>query len=83
MSKKKLVSEPQATFIAIKAPYGATVEIPNPEELGTYFKDLGYPEDSVMKYQVNVKSCSSGSADSRKGIQPPTNPEKPSDSTVP
>lgn len=42
------------TFVAIRAPLGSVIEVPDPKGLCQYFSDLGYSEEEIRKYQLNV-----------------------------
>lgn len=41
------------TIIAIKAPLGSKIEMPDPDQLFEYFVALGYSKDNIKKYQIN------------------------------
>lgn len=49
-----LNSESRDTLIAVKAPLGSKIEMPDPEQLYAYFRELGYSDSEIKQYQVNV-----------------------------
>eukprot|EP00347_Sterkiella_histriomuscorum_P018440 403345501 len=41
------------TLIAVKAPLGSKIEMPDPEQLCQYFLSMGYYKESIKPYQIN------------------------------
>ncbi|CDW80677.1 transcription factor e2fc [Stylonychia lemnae] len=41
-------------LIAVKAPLGTKIEMPDPEQLFEYFSAMGYGADEIKQYQVNI-----------------------------
>ena len=47
----KLLSEGlNDTLIAVKAPIGSKIEIPDPEQLEAMYKRFGEPKEGIKKY---------------------------------
>lgn len=46
------------TLIAVKAPLGSTIEMPDPAQLFAYFKSAGYQDDQINKFQLNITASS-------------------------
>ena len=47
---KMLNNESNETLIAVKAPIGSKIEIPDPEQLELLYKQYGEPKDAIKKY---------------------------------
>ena len=43
------------TFLAIRVPYGSRIEIPDPEEVASYYRALGYHEEMIKSYLINIE----------------------------
>jgi transcription factor E2F3 len=47
---KMLSAESNDTLIAVKAPLGSKIEIPDPEQLEMLYKQFGEPKEAIKKY---------------------------------
>ena len=57
-------AESKSTFLAIRAPYRSRIEIPDPQEVASYYRALGYQEETMKSYRINIdvtKTALSGS----------------------
>lgn len=45
----------KSTFLAIKAPLRSSFEIPDPNTIAQHYRALGYEDDTIKKYQLNIK----------------------------
>jgi hypothetical protein len=57
---KQLSTNPEDTLIAIKAPIGAKIEIPDPDEVAKLYIDQGMDVTNLKKYQVFLNSKKDG-----------------------
>ena len=51
-------------FLAIRVPFRSRIEIPDPQEVASYYRALGYHEDMIQSYRINIdvpKTALSGS----------------------
>jgi transcription factor E2F3 len=46
----ELNADQKDTLIAVKAPLGSRIEMPDPDQLFEYFTHLGYAADQIKKY---------------------------------
>lgn len=53
---KMLSYDSNETLIAVKAPIGSKIEIPDPEQLEELYLQYGEPAELIKKYQVFVTS---------------------------
>lgn len=59
----QLNRESRDTLIAVKAPLGSTIEMPDPEQLFQYFKQMGYSDDQIKCFQINISANSKSKSD--------------------
>lgn len=48
-------SESKNTYLVMRVPYMSRIEIPNPDQLAAHYKALGYAENMIRRYQLNIK----------------------------
>lgn len=48
----QLNGDQKDTLIAVKAPLGSKIEMPDPDQLYEYFSNLGYSPSEIKQYQV-------------------------------
>lgn len=53
---RHLSPDSKDTIIAIKAPIGAKIEIPDSEQLERMYREQGESDDSIKKYQIYLSS---------------------------
>ena len=47
-------AESKNTFLAIRVPYRSRIEIPDPLEIASCYRALGYHEDMIKNYRINI-----------------------------
>lgn len=59
----RLNRDTRDTLIAVKAPLGSTIEMPDAEQLYSYFKQMGYSDYQIKCFQINITGNSKPSTD--------------------